>query len=67
LADPQRFRQAGAGRVALNEDQLREHLNTYLRDPSLDAEKRSKFIAEEITFTDGSAGKRTADYIFSLL
>lgn len=63
----QRFRQAGAGRVALNEDQLREHLNTYLRDPSLDAEKRSKFIAEEITFTDGSAGKRTADYLFSLL
>jgi len=63
----QRFRQAGAGRVAFNAAQLKQHLNTYLADPSLDADKRSKFINDEITFTDGSAGRRTGEYLFTLL
>jgi hypothetical protein len=63
----QRFRQAGAGRVAFDATQLKEALNRYLTDPTLDAAQREKFIRDEVTFTDGSAGRRTAEYLFSLL
>lgn len=63
----QRFREAGAGRVAYDSDQLKEHLNLYLADPELDADKRHKFIQDEVTFTDGSAGRRTGEYLFSLI
>ena len=63
----QRFRWAKAGRVAKNETQLAKMLNLYLRDPSLDAAERRKFIEDEITFTDASAGKRTAEYLLKLL
>ncbi len=63
----QRFRWAGAGRVAMNEAQLREAVNETLRDPAADQEKRRRFIQEECTFTDGSAGARTGAWILSLL
>jgi CDP-glycerol glycerophosphotransferase (TagB/SpsB family) len=63
----QRFRWAKAGRVAENKAQLAEMLNLYLKDPSLDAAERRKFIEDEITFTDASAGKRTAEYLLKLL
>ncbi len=61
----QRFRQAGAGRVALNEFELREAINLYLNDPLLDQEKRQSFIKNEVTFVDGSAGRRTGEYLLS--
>ena len=63
----QRFRWAKAGRVAENEAQLAEMLNLYLSDPSLDAPERRKFVEDEITFTDGTSGKRTAAYILKIL
>lgn len=63
----QRFRQAGAGRVAFNAQQLKDHLNAYLADASLDSDERVKFIKDEITFVDGSAGRRTGEYLASLL
>ena len=63
----QRFRQAGAGRVAYNEQELCEMLNAYLRDRQLDAAERKAFIEREITYTDASAGKRTADFILKVL
>jgi len=63
----QRFRQAGAGRVAYNAQQLKEHLNAYLADASLDSDERVKFIKDEVTFVDGSAGRRTGEYLASLL
>ncbi|MGC1378275.1 MAG: hypothetical protein WA821_18735 [Anaerolineales bacterium] len=62
-----RFREAKAGRVATNASQLREILNAYLRNPQLDAAERMKFVEDEITFTDGSAGKRTAEFILKVL
>ncbi|MGE5463352.1 MAG: CDP-glycerol glycerophosphotransferase family protein [Syntrophothermus sp.] len=62
-----RFREAKAGRVADNEKELCEAINLYLRDPTLDAAERRKFIEEEITFTDGTSGKRTAEYILKIL
>jgi CDP-glycerol glycerophosphotransferase (TagB/SpsB family) len=63
----QRFREAKAGRVAENADQLRDVLNAYLKDPALDSAERRAFIEHEITYTDGTAGKRTAKHILEIL
>jgi hypothetical protein len=63
----QRFRKAKAGRVASDENQLRDVLNAYLKFRALDAVERRKFVEQEITYTDGSAGKRTAEYILKIL
>ena len=62
-----RFREARAGRVAADENQLREALNAYLRDPQLDSAERRAFIEKEITYTDASAGRRTAEFILKVL
>ncbi len=62
-----RFREAGAGRVALDEAALREAVNASLREPEADRAKRREFILQECTYTDGSAGKRTADFLLTLL
>jgi hypothetical protein len=62
-----RFREAKAGRVAADESQLREVLNAYLKNPALDAAERKAFIEQEITYTDASAGKRTAEFILQVL
>lgn len=63
----QRFREARAGRIAANPEELCDVINAYLRDPTLDAEERRKFVEQEITYTDGTAGKSTAEYILHLL
>jgi len=63
----QRFREAKAGQVAQNETELRDVLNAYLKDSKLDAAERRKFIEQEITYTDATAGKRTAEYIIKVL
>ena len=63
----QRFRLAGAGRVAGSKEQVCEHINFYLQNPEADSDKRRKFITDECTFTDGSAGRRTGEYLLSLL
>ena len=62
-----RFRDARAGRVAEDEKQLREVLNAYLEDPGLDAVERKAFVEKEITYTDGSAGQRTAEFVLKIL
>jgi len=63
----QRFRESGAGRVAATKEQVRQLVNFYLKDPAADNEKRGKFIRDECTFIDGSAGRRTGEYLLSLL
>ena len=62
-----RFREAKAGRVASNEKELCEMINLYLKNPGLDATERRKFIEDEITFIDGTSGKRTAEFILEVL
>jgi hypothetical protein len=62
-----RFREAKAGRVAKNEKELCEVINLYLNHPALDAAERRKFVEDEITFTDGTSGNRTAEYILQVL
>lgn len=62
----QRFRDAGAGKVAFNIGQVREAVNAYLRDPALDSAARQRFVEQEVTFTDGSAGERTGAFLAKL-
>ncbi|MGA2505770.1 MAG: hypothetical protein ABSG01_16945, partial [Anaerolineales bacterium] len=62
----QRFRLSGAGRVAASQEQVREHVDFYLQHPEADSAERRKFIADECTFTDGSAGKLTGEYLLTL-
>ncbi len=62
-----RFIDAKAGRVAKNENELRDALNLYLKDKTIDAAERRKFVEEEITYTDASAGARTAEFILKIL
>ena len=62
-----RFRQAQAGRVTVNETDLKKEINFYLSDPSRDRDQRKAFVSNECTFTDGSAGQRTAAFLLSLL
>jgi hypothetical protein len=62
-----RFRTSGAGRVALNERDLREALNAYLQSPQADLEAQRRFLERECTFIDGSAGRRSAEFFLSLM
>ena len=62
-----RFRDAKAGRVATNERELCDALNLYLKDRSVDAIERRKFVENEVTFTDGTSGRRTAEFILKVL
>ncbi len=58
-----RFRESGAGRVASNEEDLCQAINTYLETPDIDREAQQAFIRRECTYTDGSAGRRTAEWV----
>jgi hypothetical protein len=62
-----RFRRSGAGRVVFDRHQLGEAVEAYLRDPAKDREARRAFVERDITFTDGSAGVRTANELLSLM
>jgi len=62
-----RFRAANAGIVVDNVDDLREAINRYLKDPAVDLEAQRAFIRQECTFTDSSAGRRTAEFFISIL
>jgi hypothetical protein len=62
-----RFRESGAGRLALNERELEDAINYYLQNPDVEDEFRRVFVARECTYTDGSAGKRTGKILLSLL
>jgi hypothetical protein len=62
-----RFRQAKAGKVAYDEAGLKSAVDEYLQYPDLDLEARQTFIRQECTFTDGSAGKHTGEYLLKLL
>ena len=62
-----RFIDSGAGRVALNKQELKEHINTYLKHPEIDMENQRKFIQNECTYTHAEAGRRTAGFLLSLI
>ncbi len=62
-----RFRRSGFGRIASNAGELRQAINDYLQAPDAGAAERQAFIQRECTYTDGSAGRRTGEYLLSLL
>ncbi|MBI9043063.1 MAG: CDP-glycerol glycerophosphotransferase family protein [Anaerolineaceae bacterium] len=62
-----RFREANAGKVAMTALELRDAVNAYLSDPDADRETRQDFVRQECSFTDGTSGKRTGDYLTSLV
>ncbi|HSF83900.1 MAG TPA: hypothetical protein VLA49_21905, partial [Anaerolineales bacterium] len=62
-----RFRTSGAGGVALNETELRTAINRYLQNPHADLEAQRRFLKQECTYIDGSAGQRTTEFFLSLL
>ncbi len=62
----QRFRDSGAGKVAVDKDGLRDALNHYLRTPKAEEKERRGFIRQECTFVDGTAGKRTAEFFLRI-
>lgn len=62
-----RFRTSGAGRVALDQGELRQAINDYLVNPQADLEAQRRFLAEECTYIDGSASQRTSQFFLSLL
>lgn len=59
----QRFREAGAGRVAKTVEQAVDSLNAALADPARERLARRAFVEREVTFTDGSAGRRTGEHL----
>ncbi len=63
----QRFIRSGAGQAATTIEQLRTALNQCLANPTEQAAARHRFLEDEITFTDGSAGRRTGEYLLSIL
>ena len=63
----QRFRLSGAGVEVQDYPSLRAAVNHYLRDPHADLEKCRQFIRDECTYIDGTAGKRTAEYLLSVI
>ncbi len=63
----ERFRKAKAGRIVANERDLRDVVNLYLERPETDRLERHRFIQDECTYTDGSAGKRTGEFFQSLI
>ncbi len=60
-----RFRDSGAGKVAYDTPQLKAALNYYLEQPDAQMAERQAFIARECTYTDATAGRRTAEYLLS--
>jgi hypothetical protein len=62
-----RFREAKAGGIVLRADELPAAINRYLLDPQADYEARQDFLKREVTYTDGSAGKRTGEFIKGII
>ena len=56
-----------AAHVAKDNVKLRAALNAYLENPALDSAERRKFIEDEIAYTNGKSGKRTAEFILKIL
>ena len=63
----QRFRAAGAGEVAETAGSLAQAINRALDDPAAARDARRSFIEREVTFTDGQAAQRTAEFVLSLV
>ena len=57
----------GAARMAKTVDELKLHIETYMKNPSFDEEGRKKFLDAYAGLRDGQSGRRAASVIKSLL
>jgi hypothetical protein len=62
-----RFSASGAGRVVKTPAELREAVNAYLQNPQADLPAMRRFLEQEVTYTDGTAGLHTARFILDLI
>lgn len=53
----------GAGRTVFTAEALRDAIEAYLADPTLDGENRRRFIVRELTWLHGEATEKTAEFI----
>ncbi|GAB4523833.1 MAG: hypothetical protein Fur0018_06890 [Anaerolineales bacterium] len=60
-----RFRASESGLVATDAAELRAALNFFLQNPEAKRAERRAFLERECTYLDGSAGRRTAEFILS--
>jgi hypothetical protein len=63
----QAIENSGGVKRAWSMDELIKQTSDYLKNPALDKEGRARMVQEQVEFTDGKSGKRTADYIKSVL
>lgn len=56
----------GAARVARSPEELAEHVNAYLRDPSLDREGRRRLVELEVGAPVGQSSQRVVDVLASI-
>ena len=62
-----RFRTSDAGKVVYNQAELQVALDYYLQQPHADQAAQERFLHREVTYVDGSAGRRTGEFFLSLL
>lgn len=67
LPTAKRVVKAGAAVNVFTAEELTRTLDEYLQNPNLHTENRMEFAKQELTFLNGEATGKTADYIMSLL
>jgi len=62
-----RVNASGAGRLVQTRDELKETLQAYLADSTLDSANRQQFLLQELTFLNGEATGQTTDFLVGLV
>jgi len=62
-----RFRKAQAGKVAMSKAELREAVNSALKDSPVEKRNRAMFVKNEITFMDGHSGDRVGEFLYNCI
>ncbi|NSW51314.1 MAG: hypothetical protein HPY85_02270 [Anaerolineae bacterium] len=62
-----RVNEMKAGKTVFTTDELVSAINQYLDNPTLDQEQRRAFVRSELTYLDGEATRKTAQFILGLL
>jgi len=63
----EKFLGSGLITISHNEDEFAQHINTYLKDPSYDKDKRERLVSRYVHKLDGCSSKRVADYLIRRL
>ena len=58
---------SGAVRLAKTDEALKDLINLYLADPSLDGANRKKIVLDYVIFLDGLSYKRSVDALEQII